>query len=89
MAIFTINTNSVNFIELSGGYEVTKFDAACLTTPFVTIGYIPNGTTLATTNVIYRDFEGTVFSVSGWYSNGVISRYWDSSTTEFTSQMSC
>lgn len=90
MAVFTINSEALAFLRVTGGFEENKYDGACNLAPNNDfLGYIPEGTTLANTPAIYEDASGNIKAPSGWYSDETISRYWDNDSGTFTSDMTC
>lgn len=90
MPVFTINSEAVSFSRVFGGYDPNKPGTACeIASNNEFLGFIPEGTTLSDTSKIYEDPSGTIEAPSGWYSNGIISRYWDNDLGTFTSDVTC
>jgi len=79
----------VSCTNTSFGYNRTNYNSACSNYNFgILTGVGMVGSTLADATSLKRaDCSNTILAATGYYSNGVIARYWNGSA--FTTQFDC
>lgn len=70
------------------GYNATNRNTACSNwNSGIVITVYSSPQNLSTSTILYRTSCGSVLRAAGYYSNGVITRYWNG--TAFTTQFDC
>jgi len=73
-------------VGINLGYSISSGAAACIAS--TTLRYTDTGD-LNTSNAVWTDSGGTSNAATGWYSNGSIHRFWNSTTEVLGSASSC
>ena len=61
-------------IAVSWGYSTIRVSNACRALP---TQFYADGSDLSSATIIYMDNNGDIIALAGWFSDGVIARYWD------------
>ena len=79
--------DSITLTGTSIGYSVSSAASACVASS--STKYIDNGGTFNGCSRIYNDSAGTSKASTGYYSNGSVSAFWNSTTEVLTGFPSC